>query len=165
MNTAPKSTFTFVLSDQLEANEYTFITFRDRDKLNSVNSSPVDSTLIKVRELEDRIAQTQKQSTSKTKYTLDIQVDANPDAEMILVMDPVGGDRIKARGDGKLHLIYDSDNEKTYSSPANIKLKKVNTTLLFKILLSKNLLSTTHHLLHSTETPMPQFWMSRLHTH
>lgn len=131
MNTAPKSTFTFVLSDQLEANEYTFITFRDRDKLNSVNSSPVDSTLIKVRELEDRIAQTQKQSTSKTKYTLDIQVDANPDAEMILVMDPVGGDRIKARGDGKLHLIYDSDNEKDIflSGKYQIEEGKYNFTL------------------------------------
>ena len=111
MSTGPKSTFTFVLSDQLEANEYTFITFRDRDKLNGVNNTPVDSTLIKVRELEERIAQAQKQSASTTKYTLDIQVDANPDAEMTLVMDPVGGDRIKARGDGELHLIYDSDNE------------------------------------------------------
>ena len=111
MTTAPKSTFTFVLSDQLEANEYTFITFRDRDKLNGVNITPVDSSLIKVRELEERIAQAQMQSTSATKYTLDIQVDATPEAEMILVMDPIGGDRIKARGDGELHLIYDSDNE------------------------------------------------------
>lgn len=111
MATAPKSTFTFVLSDQLEANEYTFITFRDKDKLNGNNIESVDSTLIKVKELEERIAQAQKQSTSTTKYTLDIQVDATPEAEMILVMDPIGGDRIKARGDGELHLIYDSDNE------------------------------------------------------
>lgn len=111
MATAPKSTFTFVLSDQLEANEYTFITFRDRDKLNGNHKETIDSTLIKVKQLEERIALEQKQSASKTKYTLDIQVDANPNADMILVMDPAGGDRIKARGDGELHLKYDSDNE------------------------------------------------------
>lgn len=131
MATAPKSTFTFVLSDQLEANKYTFITFRDRDKLNDNHKEDVDSTFIKVKHLEERIAQEQIQTVSKTKYTLDIQVDANTDAEMILVMDPAGGDRIKARGNGKLHLKYDSDNENDIflSGKYEIEEGKYNFTL------------------------------------
>jgi hypothetical protein len=34
MQTAPGSNFSFVLSDQAEADEYSFLTFRDKNKLN-----------------------------------------------------------------------------------------------------------------------------------
>lgn len=109
MRTADKSTFTFVLSDAEVADDYTFITFRDRGKVES----EVD---VKVEEKSDPIAefmarQTHRQEDVSTVYTMDIAVDVTPQAEVILVMDPVGGDRIRAFGQGNLRLTYASDTE------------------------------------------------------
>ncbi len=112
MTTAPKSSFTFVILDSEVANEYSFVTFRDRDKSNRPTSTVIaDSPLEKVKQLEAIIAERQKQDESKTQYYMDIHVNARPQAEMIVVMDPAGGDRIKAHGDGSLQLTYDSRNE------------------------------------------------------
>lgn len=112
MTTMPKSTFTFALLDSQEAGEYSFVTFRDRNKINQpkVNvdeNSPIE----KVKRLEAVIAERQKQQESKTQYLLDIHVNATREAEMTLIMDPAGGDRIKAHGEGGLQLTYDSRNE------------------------------------------------------
>lgn len=112
MSTAPKSTFTFVLSDAEEAAEYNFITFRDRNKMSAQdNIIPIDPKLEKVKQLEAIIAERQRQQISITNYNMDIQVAATPEAEMVLVMDPIGGDRIRAHGSGDLHMTYASENE------------------------------------------------------
>lgn len=112
MSTAPKSTFTFVLSDAEEAAEYNFITFRDRNKMSvQDNIIPIDPKLEKVKQLEAIIAERQRQQISITNYNMDIQVAATPEAEMVLVMDPIGGDRIRAHGSGDLHMTYASENE------------------------------------------------------
>lgn len=44
-------------------------------------------------------------------YRVNLQVEANPNGEMVLIMDPEGGDKMKARGNGNLRLEYDSSNE------------------------------------------------------
>ncbi len=106
MSTAPESSFTFVLSDREEADEYTFISFRDR------NVQTVTDTLIQadripaiVREHQRRA---QKTADTPTEYNMDIQVDITPQAAINVVMDPIGGDMIKSNGKGSLRMTYRS---------------------------------------------------------
>lgn len=109
MSTAPKSTFTFVLSDRLDADEYSFITFKDsqaqarRDSLAAADNLPAV-----VRSIRSRLSSSEGDSPSA--YNMDLRIDITPDARMILVMDPVGGDEIKATGAGNLRLTYESLN-------------------------------------------------------
>lgn len=109
MTTASNSAFTFVLSDRLDADEYSFITFRDsraealRDSLNRISDVPEA-----VRELQRRISEGTDDNPSA--YNMDLQIGITPDARMTLVMDPVGGDEIRAYGQGNLRLTYGSQN-------------------------------------------------------
>ncbi len=107
MTTTPGSHFTFVLSDQLIADEYSFITFRKKDGPDT-EPHRNDDIPREVR-LARELAQQQSQDESSA-YNMDIQVDITPDAAMTIVMDPVGGDEIKANGAGNLRLTYGSLN-------------------------------------------------------
>lgn len=109
MSTAPHSIFTFVLSDRLDADEYSFITFTDsraearRDSLLAHDNIPEA-----VRNLKSRLES--QTSDSPSAYNIDLQVDITSNARMTLVMDPVAGDEIKASGEGNLRLSYQSLN-------------------------------------------------------
>ncbi len=109
MKTGPESTFTFVLSDRLDASEYTFITFRDRDKLNATEEVEIDSTPEAVKQFKASL-QKHNQSTP-TAYNLAFDMEINPDLKMTLVMDPEGGDRVVAYGSGNTYMGYDSKTE------------------------------------------------------
>jgi hypothetical protein len=104
MATAQGSTFTFVLSDEQVADEYQFITFRDKNR-GVINDSiiEVDVTPLAVREYKRRIEQN---TEAPSEYNMNIQVDITPDARITLVMDPVGGDAIKGYGSGNLRMTY-----------------------------------------------------------
>lgn len=108
MSTAPRSTFDFVLSDRLDAEEYSFITFRDKtpDSLK-VNAVFVDNTPEAVKEFR---RQTAADTSSTSQYNMDIRIGVTPDATVTLVMDPAAGDRIRAHGQGNLHMAYSSTN-------------------------------------------------------
>ncbi len=112
MSTAPKSTFTFVLSDTEVAGEYTFIEFRDR---NYKPQPIVPDTILQrgTPELAELLlARIAKQEDSNpSTFRINLQADINPNAQMILVMDPIGGDRIKAYGNGNLRLEYTSSDD------------------------------------------------------
>ncbi len=113
MTTAPHSTFTFVLSDQLEAQEYSFINFRDVTPVDTTSSVlNVDNTPQAVRDYLQRINQHNVDKPSD--YVMDITVDVTPDAEMIVVMDPIGGDRIRAFGRGNIRMAYNSADNDIY---------------------------------------------------
>ncbi|MDE5594815.1 MAG: translocation/assembly module TamB, partial [Muribaculaceae bacterium] len=109
MSTAPKSSFTFVLSDRLDADEYSFITFKDsraearRDSLMKADNVPTV-----VRLLRERLGVENNNSTSA--YNMDLQIGVTPEARITLVMDPVSGDEIKATGAGNLRMTYGSLN-------------------------------------------------------
>jgi hypothetical protein len=93
-----------------EASEYSFITFRNREITEIVDSiTEVDDIPLVVKEYQSRVASEQEDEPSL--YNMKIQVDVTPEAQMILVMDPIGGDRIKANGSGNLRLTYESGNE------------------------------------------------------
>jgi hypothetical protein len=108
MSTAPKSTFTFVLSDRLDAEDYSFLTFRDvtPDSVRTHQPEP-DYTPLAVKAFKSKVAAGEDQPS---KYNMDILVDITKDATMTLVMDPIGGDEIKAHGEGNLHMAYHSAN-------------------------------------------------------
>ena len=112
ISTAPQSIFTFVLSDTEAASEYTFMTFRDRDEVNGdLLLSVQDPNSAAIKKLKDYYAQLKKEESNPSIYRINLQVEATPQAEMVLVMDPAGGDKIKARGNGNLRMEYNSADE------------------------------------------------------
>ncbi len=107
MSTADGSTFTFVLSDDEQADDYTFIQFRDRNAGKVTDSIiQVDHVPAAIRDIQRRMAQRNVDNPSD--YNMNIQVDITPQAKLIIVMDPVGGDEIKATGAGNLRMTYKS---------------------------------------------------------
>ena len=109
MTTTAGSTFTFVLSDMMEADEYSFITFRDRTPVEVVDSVvEVETIPAAVLEYRDRMARMEQDEDSD--YNMDFKVDITPAARIVLVMDPVGGDEIRAYGSGNMRLTYGSAN-------------------------------------------------------
>ena len=107
MSTAPNSTFTFVLSDRLEAEQYSFITFNDKTVYSEEEMLlSTDDTPAVVKEFQARMKARIDEAPSN--YVMDIRADITPDAQIILVMDPVGGDRIRANGTGDLRMTYDA---------------------------------------------------------
>ncbi len=109
MSTAPRSSFTFVLSDQLDAEDYSFLNFRDvtPDSMRVVTIDN-DPTPQIIRQMKQQLQNNAAVNTSD--YNMDIRVTATPDASMTLVVDPVAGDEIKAYGDGSIHMVYLSAN-------------------------------------------------------
>ncbi|MDE5651293.1 MAG: translocation/assembly module TamB domain-containing protein, partial [Duncaniella sp.] len=88
MTTAPKSTFTFVLSDTENAMEYDFITLRDRDAAKKDSIAALTAPPLIVRQLKERI---RKEEIHPSLYAMEFNVDITPAATMNLIMDPVGG--------------------------------------------------------------------------
>jgi len=109
MSTAPGSSFTFVLSDRLDAENYSFLTFRDvtPDSLKT-QERIIDDTPLIVKTLKN--AGSVNNTDEPSQYNMDIAVSVTPDARIVLVMDPAGGDEIKTLGSGNLHMAYHSAN-------------------------------------------------------
>lgn len=112
MSTAPRSTFTFVLSDQEVADEYTFLLFRDKNRmlaeLADTSRWERDTSMDLVNRL--RAMAGQHGDDTPSDYNISLQMRVTPDAQINLVMDPVGGDRIRANGSGHLRMDYMSAN-------------------------------------------------------
>ena len=112
MATAQGTDFTFVLSDEEVATDYNFITFRDKTPQTETVTEITDSLHVEpflVRMLRERIRQASQDSP--TAYAMTFNIDVTPQARVTLVMDPVGGDKIRATGSGNLRMSYDSSNE------------------------------------------------------
>ena len=103
MSAAPKSSFTFVVSDQEEAGEYTFVTFTDRRKAERQAAEDAQKPDFLKRQYNN-----DNKNNSKTAFHINLLVDANPNIALTLVMDPEGGDRIRATGNGNMRIEYDS---------------------------------------------------------
>ncbi len=108
MTTVAPSHFYFVLNDTQAAADYKFLTFSDREKARrlevSADSVPDFVTLFR------RKVASQEQGRPSV-FGLGIRATVTPGALMTLVMDPVGGDRINARGSGALQIDYDSESD------------------------------------------------------
>ena len=110
MTSAPRSKFTFVMSDDEQADNYTFITFRDRDKPQKPDIEQQPDTLdLILSQLQHKV--NQEEMAEPSAYFIDLQGDITPDLALTVVMDPVGGDRIKATGNGHMRLTYNNNGE------------------------------------------------------
>ena len=108
MRTADNSRFSFVLSDAVQATEYNFITFTDSHK--KVNEEKeLDYVQQRLQEIER--SQKKQEAAAATRYSINLMADVTPQAQMVLIMDPVGGDRIKATGAGGLRMTYSSTDD------------------------------------------------------
>lgn len=109
MRTCAGSTFTFVLSDAEEANEYSFLTFRDKDAIDHPEKHKDNMMPPLISYLKSQL--NRQDDSSSSEVNIDIKADITPDASIILVMDPIGGDRIKATGNGALRLTYSTSDD------------------------------------------------------
>ena len=117
MAIAPKSVFNFVLNDAEAIDDYQFLSFSDRrtaaadaERLR-IQAEAADTVPGFVKAFRNRKKQEQKQQDIPSVFALDIRASVNPSGEMVLVMDPVGGDKIRAHGTGALQLGYSSDSD------------------------------------------------------
>ena len=106
METRDRSRFTFVLSDNIAATEYNFITFVDRNKTNEEEDDGIPQI---VKELTAKNIKNNESAPSI--FRIDIQADITNVAQLTVVMDPVGGDKIRGNGRGNMRLTYDSSDE------------------------------------------------------
>lgn len=107
--TTAGSTFSFVLSELEIADDYTFLTFRDKDA-PKVEEIQLDERMGAVERL--RALLNKKVDEQFSDYIIELRVNITPEAEVILVMDPVSGDRIRSHGQGNMRMVYTSaDND------------------------------------------------------
>lgn len=91
----------------MQAGEYTFVKFRDRNQIqltDTLSLSPVER-------IKNLLKSQIPGDDSPTDFNIDISVDANPNVEVTLVMDPIAGDRIRAWGAGNMRMTYASRND------------------------------------------------------
>lgn len=92
VKTEPKSKLTIPMVTSAVATENTFIKFKPKiDKNAEIISKKKEEA-----------------TTSKTHITLKLQLEATPDAEVQLIIDPVGGDMVRASGNGNLRIEFDN---------------------------------------------------------
>ena len=111
MVTAQGTDFNFVLSDMTNASEYTFITFRDKtppEVLKALHPEEPDTVPYFLKEMHKEISQPEGPPTN---FAMNFNIDITPEASLNIIMDPVGGDKIKSRGTGNVSLSYDSSSE------------------------------------------------------
>ena len=82
-----------------------------RDRLLSVE----DPRAASIKRLKEHYERLRREEENPSVYRVNLQVEANPNGEMVLVLDPEGGDQMKARGNGNLRIEYNSTNDDTVS--------------------------------------------------
>ncbi|MBR5983286.1 MAG: translocation/assembly module TamB [Bacteroidales bacterium] len=88
--TGPDTKFVLPMEDNYQAQNTSYITF----------ITPEDSS-----------ADISERSFSTTDYTIKLDIEVKPEAEVQIVFDPRTGDRIKANGEGMLKVEYTSDDK------------------------------------------------------
>lgn len=106
MSTAPKSSFTFELDESETALDYSFLTFSDKRK-ERLLAVDVKETF------EDRFRKKMEESFTKKSdiFSMNLGLTVNPGCEMVLVMDPKAGDKIRAVGNGAIRMQYDTESD------------------------------------------------------
>ena len=110
MTSAPHSKFTLVMNDTEQADTYNFITFRDRNAPAApLAEQETDSVDLVLSQLKQQVKV--EENSEPSAYNIYLQGDITPDVALTVVMDPVGGDRIKATGSGSMRLTYNNNGE------------------------------------------------------
>lgn len=112
IHTAPRSTFTYILTEQEIAEEYSFIRFRDKAQLQTETIQMVDDELTRLEMLRKSYENASKKGPdSESHYLIDLNIGITPEGEVNLIMDPDAGDRIRSHGKGNLRVVYDSSSD------------------------------------------------------
>lgn len=130
MRTEENSRFTFVLGSSTAAHEYDFITFRDRDAKPEPEPDPEPEI---VQQLRRKV---KAKESNPTQVLINLQVEATPASQVILVMDPSAGDRIRARGTGNLRMNYNSTDDEL-AMFGKYELEKGTYTFTFQDIIIK----------------------------
>ena len=101
MTSAPNSKFTFVLSDAEAAGDYKFITVIDRNKSKTAEKDSIPEAVKIIKENFNK-----QSSGTPTDLKINLHTEITPDIQMTLVMDPEGGDKIRATGSGNMRIEY-----------------------------------------------------------
>lgn len=110
METASDSKFTFILNKSEAADDYHFLTFTDKHK--EAQEAAIAAQQDTIPDILKQFKQQEEvQQETSSIFKMDLRATINQDAQLTLVMDPVGGDRIKAYGKGGLQIGYDSEND------------------------------------------------------
>lgn len=104
MTTRKGSSFTYVITDSEEMDEYSFLTFTDRSKAMR-ESEHLDTVPYYLRQF---LSRKQGDDSGSSDVVLNLRGSVTPDALVTIVMDPKGGDKITARGSGGLQMDYNS---------------------------------------------------------
>ena len=89
--TDKNSSFTYSAATASTAQENNFITFVDHRPIKQTNQT----------EQSTRTAQ------PETRIYVDVQIEATPDIDFSVVIDPKTGDRLRGRGEGNIRFLYD----------------------------------------------------------
>ena len=87
----------FNFSENSTVEDYDFITFINKNKINSTE--------------EDEKKNGNDNNSSEMDYMLNFLVNVTPDAQMELVMDPASGDKIRGNGNGNLQVQYGNQSD------------------------------------------------------
>ncbi|MBQ1585098.1 MAG: translocation/assembly module TamB domain-containing protein, partial [Muribaculaceae bacterium] len=74
-----------------------------------VEPQVTDSVSLVLSQLKQHVQQ--EENSEPSAYNIDLQGDITPDVALTVVMDPVGGDRIKATGNGHMRMTYNNNGE------------------------------------------------------
>ncbi len=107
MSMVGRSSFTFVLTDRQAAEDYKFLTFSDRRK-EEAEKLKTDTISDILKHFRKKVA---VQEDSPSKFSMDVRASVSPSTLMTLVMDPVAGDKITARGNGNIQIDYDTESD------------------------------------------------------
>lgn len=108
MTTTRNSTFTFVLSDMQAVDDYPFLTFSDKRKEAQMRADTVGAKVDFVSLFKKKI---EEQASRPSVFKLGIRATVTPQAQLNIIMDPVGGDKITAYGSGAMQIDYDSESD------------------------------------------------------
>ena len=100
------SDFTFVLSDQQEAQKSHFLTFTDRRKEEEERNREADEREKILNRFNYNVVNSQEEESDV--FTLDLRASVTNDIKLNLIMDPIAGDKITAYGDGAMTMTYSS---------------------------------------------------------
>ncbi|MDE6803005.1 MAG: translocation/assembly module TamB, partial [Muribaculaceae bacterium] len=106
MATDRNSAFTFVLSDTEAAGEYNFLTFSDVRKERQQAEADTIPDFLKAYRNKGSLPE-----SNPTVVDMDLRMSVTPAALLTIVMDPVAGDKITARGAGSFNLPYNSQTD------------------------------------------------------
>jgi hypothetical protein len=100
VRTEPNTRIVIPLSSYMTATESSFITYINRPVAAAVTADTTTQT-------HRPFIRRERAQQTKSTMTVNLQIEANDNAEIMLITDPSSGDMIRARGNGNIKLVAD----------------------------------------------------------